>query len=73
MSVNPTVDTLIVALDFEGARDSSAQLGRVLMPLRIQAFIVLNDQRKKMHYLSCSILRYPIWSDKASCPTVVLA
>jgi hypothetical protein len=59
MSVNPTDDALIVAMDFEGAKSSIAGSGQYLFPR--QESTALNDLLKKTLYSSSSTLRSPIW------------
>ena len=58
MSVTPTDEALIVALDFEGYFDSFEYNSRRLITL--QKSTVLNGLLKKTHSLSYSIQRYQI-------------
>lgn len=50
MSVTPTDDALIVALDFEGLSPSSLILRIITDSIRQQEFTVLNDPPKRILY-----------------------
>ena len=61
MSVTPTRDALIVALDFEG---ESCLIFLSLLHFTIilvQVFTILKGPPKRIHYLFCSTLPSPTW------------
>lgn len=61
MSVNPTEDALMVALDFEGTCCFTFILKSIFYLHQQQVFIALSDPPKRIHSLSFSTLPSPIW------------
>ena len=60
MSVTPTDEELIVALDFEGSWAFFTRMG-LNIDVSPQASIVSRDRCKRTVCLCCSIQRYRIW------------